>query len=186
MQVNPCLSNNMIRRSGMTLSLEIIVASLFDQSTLRYFILSEDITDRECDPDKIVHELLDSPECDFPPEAKNNCFVHSTSWRFESNQTIVLTYLVYTDMLMFLKNPGKLFSLHEVAISSSNIPNMPRPTEITEKNILSHGIRHFSHLVKNNCQNVCSILSPQSIRVFREMEDTMSGRINESSLLNKQ
>jgi hypothetical protein len=81
---DPFLSHTMIRCNGMKLSLEVIVASLADQSTVRYFILNEDITGWEYDPDKIVLELLDSPECDFPSIAKDNCFVHSTQLAFRA------------------------------------------------------------------------------------------------------
>jgi hypothetical protein len=178
MSHSPSPSHLLIGHSGMKLSLEIMVASLADSSTVRYFVVREDITGWECDPDKIALELLDSPELDFPEEVKNNCFVHSTSWRFEPRQTIVLTYLVYSDLLLFRKNPGKLLSLHDTAISSSNHLHIPRPPEITETHVLSHGIRHLSQLVKNNCQNVRSILTPQSLQIFQEMEGDLSGRIN--------
>ena len=174
MQVSPAIAI----RSGMKLSLEVIVASLVDHSTVRYFILTEDITKWENDPDKIVLELLDSPECEFPSIAKKNCFVHSTSWRFEPHQTIVLTYFVYSDLLMFRNKGCKILSLEDAVICTSSIPHVPRPPEIAEEHVVAHGIRHLSHLVKNNCQNVCSILAPQSIQVFQDMDSVLAGRIN--------
>jgi len=177
MQLSHAQSAKMSRNNGMKLSLEVIVASLADQTTVRYFILNEDITDWEYDPDKIVLELLDSPKCDFSAIAKKNCFVHSTSWRFEPHQTIVLTYFVYSDLFMFRKNGGKLLSLNDAVISSSDKPCVPRPMKIAEENVVSHGIRHLSHLVKSNSQNVRSILAPESIQVFMDMESHLAGRI---------
>lgn len=177
MQLNQEFSHSKIKSTGMKLSLEVIVASLADQSTVRYFILNEDITGCEYDPDKIVLDMLDSPDCKFPTIAKNNCFVHSTSWRFEPHQTIVLTYFVYSDLYMFRENTGKLLSLQDAVISSGSEPNTPRPPRIAEDHVVSHGMRHLSHLVKNNIQNVCRILAPESITAFLNLDSQLAGKI---------
>lgn len=104
-----CLqSQNLTKKKGMKLSLEVVLASLVDRSTVRYFIINKEITGWEYDPDKVVLELLASPECDMPLVSRKNCIVHSTIWRFKPHQTVVLTYFVYSDLPMFRKNSGKL------------------------------------------------------------------------------
>jgi hypothetical protein len=167
----------MLRHEGMLLSLEVIVASLADRSTLRYFVRKEDITRWESDPDEIVQELLQSPEYDISTSARQNCIVHSTSWRFEPHQTIVLTYFVYSDLPMFRKNSGKLLSLHDAAISGGDDPAKPRPARIDEEHVVTHGIRHISHLVKEGSQNMLRILTPESIKAFQTINSLLAGRL---------
>jgi hypothetical protein len=54
MQRDSSLSQKMTKQKGMRLSLEVIFATLTDQSTVRYFIINKEITGWEYDPDKIV------------------------------------------------------------------------------------------------------------------------------------
>lgn len=177
MQCSSDLPRNMIRHNGMKLSLEVIVASLADQSTVRYFVRKENITQWETDPDEIVLELLQSPEYDISTGARQNCIVHSTSWRFEPHQTIVLTYFVYSDMPMFSKNSGKLLSLHDATFSVGADPAKPRPARIDEEHVVTHGIRHISHLVKAGSQNILRILTPDSIQAFQTIDSVLAGRV---------
>jgi hypothetical protein len=164
-------------RPGMTISLEIILSSLTGPAAVRYAVLREDISGRENDPDRIVGELLESPPCGLSPETRNSCFIHSTSWRFEPPRTLVLTYFVYSDRDLFENNPGKLLRLRDAVLCSGSTPQTPRPAGIAEENVVAHGLRHLSHLVRQNSQNVCSILTAESIRSFRGMEIGMAGRV---------
>jgi len=168
--------------AGMKLTLEVIFASLTDGAAVRYSVRSEDITGREKDPDDIVHELLDALGCGITAEGDKRCFIHSTSWRFEPRRTVVLTYFVYSDAPLFTEQNDKLLLLTQAAISGGDCPERPRPRHIAEEHVVAHGIRHLSHLVKNNAQNVRGILAPTSILVFQEMESVMAGRITSSSL----
>lgn len=165
-------------RQGMTLSLEIILSSLASPATVRYAVMREDISARENDPDRIVNELLESFPCGISPETRNSCFIHSTSWRFDPPKTVVLTYFVYSDQDLFENIPGKLLCLRNAVLCSGNTPQAPRPAEISEENVVAHGLRHLSHLVKQNSQNLRSILAPESIRTFLDMEIGMAGRIS--------
>lgn len=177
MLLSPAFSTGRTRPQGMKLSLELIIASLADRSSLRYFVMRQDISSGEQDPDALVLELLDSPQHGIPSIARKNCFVHSTSWRYEPRQTVVLTYFVYSDLHSFRKNPGRLLRLQDAAIPASSDPTRPRPAHIAEEHVVAHGIRHLSHLVKDNSQNVRSILAPQSIQILQEMESRLAGRL---------
>lgn len=174
---SPALSNKLPRNKGMQLSLEVILATLSDQSTIRYCVRNEDITDWEHDPDKIVLELLESPEYDIPSVARDNCFIHSTSWRYEPHQTVVLTYFVYSDIPMISESICKLLPLHDATISFSADPTKPRPARIDEEHVVTHGIRHISHLVKEGSQNILRILSPDSIQAFQSIDSLLAGRL---------
>ena len=174
---SPALSRELPRNKGMQLSLEVILATLTDQSTIRYCVLNEDITGWEHDPDKIVLELLESPEYDIPTIARENCFIHSTSWRYEPHQTVVLTYFVYSDVLMFRENGGKLLPLYDATISVSDDPTKPRPARIDEEHVVTHGVRHISHLVKEGSQNILRILTPDSIQSFQAIDSLLAGRL---------
>jgi hypothetical protein len=177
MQRDSSLSQKMTKQKGMRLSLEVIFATLTDQSTVRYFIINKEITGWEYDPDKIVLELLESPECDIPLISRNNCLVHSTIWRFEPHQTVVLSYFVYSDLPMFRKNSGKLISLLDTPIRGCSDHFKPGRNIIDEKYIVSNGIKQISHLVKKGGKQIINILTPESIHNFQSVDVLLAGRL---------
>jgi hypothetical protein len=167
----------LIPGNGMKLCLEVIVASLNDNENLRYFVLRQDITEHGDDPDDLVLGLLDAPANDHPAVSPQKCIIHSTSWRFERQKTIVLTYLVYSDCAEFRDSPVKLLSLRELAITSGKDPARPRPLHIAEEHVVAHGIRHISHLIKQDNRKMRELLAPRSLRVFQEMSSLLAGRL---------
>lgn len=164
-------------RQGMALSLEIILSSLADAATVRYAVMREDISDRENDPDRIVNELLESRSWGISAEISASSFIHSTSWRFDPPRAIVLTYFVYSDCNLFEGTSGKLLRLSDAVLCSGQSPQCPRPAVIAEENVVAHGLRHLSHLVRQNSQNVRSILKRESLQAFRNIDIGMAGRI---------
>lgn len=162
---------------GMGLTLEVIVSTLANQDEVRYSVLREDISFRENDPDRIVNELLENGRRGFSPEILDSCFIHSTSWRFDPPRSVVLTYFVYSDRDPFGNNPAKSLRLDDARLCSGSSLRAPRPSEIAEENVVAHGLRHLSHLVRQNSQNVRTNLTRESIRTFQGMELGMAGRI---------
>lgn len=162
---------------GMKLILEVIFASLIQGGSVRYSVITEEITGHDKDPDDIVQGMMEMKGCGGPAGGSGHCFVHSTSWRYEPERTIVLTYLVYSDLPLFKEREGKTLPLDRASISRSDSLERPRPHRIDEEHVVAHGIRHLGHLVRQNVQNVCAILSPDSIAVLREMEITLAGRL---------
>lgn len=162
---------------GMKLILEVIFASLIQGGRVRYSVITEEITGHDNDPDDIVHEMMERWGCGATAGGRQHCFVHSTSWRYEPERTIVLTYFVYSDLPLFKNREGKTLPLDRASVSRGNSPERPRPHRIDEEHVVAHGIRHLGHLVRQNVQNVCSILSPDSIAVLREMEVSLAGRL---------
>ncbi len=164
-------------RQGMTLTLEIFLSSLAGPESIRYAVMREDISDWENDPDRIVNELLESRRCGITPETRQNSFIHSTSWRFDPPRTVILTYFVYSDRDLFANRAARLLPLRDAVLCSGHSTQIPRPAEIAEENVVAHGLRHLSHLVRQNSQNVRAILKRESIQTFRNMDIGMAGRI---------
>jgi hypothetical protein len=163
--------------SGMELCLEVIIASLTDRSEVRYCVIRRSISHRTEDPDDLVHEILAEKGPGRPAVPLDTCIIHSTSWRYESRNRIVLTYLVYSDSALFSKDGCPLLSLAHHAASPGGSPTRPRPDTITVEQVVVHGIRHLSHLVRQDSPGFLSRLSPASIDALRAMESRPAGRI---------
>lgn len=162
---------------GMGLTLEVIVSTLANRDEVRYAVVREDISARENDPDRIVNELLENGHHGFSPQFLASCFIHSTSWRFDPPRSVVLTYFVYSDHDPFGTTPVRSLRLDDARLCSGSSLRAPRPTVIAEENVVAHGLRHLSHLVKQNSQDVRAILKRESVQAFRNMDIGMAGRI---------
>jgi len=168
---------SLISKDGMKLSVEVIIASLYDSKTVRYGIFEHEISSRREDPDEIVIEMIDSLLQDGGKVDRSRCFVHSTSWRFEPNSKIVLTYFVYSDLPEFQIRTNKLLTLHNVVISSSDDTCKPRPVLIAEEHVVAHGMRHISQLVRQGVQKIREVLSAEHISILEGIESAPAGRI---------
>lgn len=160
----------------MKVDLEIIIASFDSAYSLRYFIMREDISKSTDDPDQLVRKIIQDSSGSHPAFPWNQCIVHSTSWRYEGNQSLVLTYLVYSDYVMINHDSWKRLNLLESDVSLSQSLTKPRPLQIEESHIVSHGIRHLAYLVKRN-KEMCNVLSFESVNYFKELSGMVAGRI---------
>jgi hypothetical protein len=104
--------------------------------------------------------------------------LHSTSWRWEPDGTIVLTYLAYFEVDNFSASTVARLSRKELGPTLETDPNRPRPKVIRETDVLAHGMRHLSFLVRND-QNgrLAAALSPRSLAFFRTIADQLAGRL---------
>lgn len=101
--------------------------------------------------------------------------IHSTSWRWEPDGRIVLTYLAWAadghlrdgaQPLPQLAPPGPTDPLH------------PRPPEIRELDPLAHGLRHLAFLLANDAGgDVASALGPRATAALRALEPTVAGEL---------
>ena len=109
--------------------------------------------------------------------SRKNCYIHSTSWRYERDGSIVLTYFVYSDRMEFQGNVGSVLNLEDVSITVSENAK-PRPAVLMEEQIVAHGIRHMAYLAKTNNRNLLDVISPDSLRRFKAMDGLLAGKFN--------
>ena len=161
----------------MKVNLEIIVASLNGHASLRYLVSRHDISGNLIDPDHLIKDIISNEEHNHPTIPWDQCIIHSTSWRYEEDQSLVLTYIVYSDYAVFRQDSGKILSLYGVHTPKNGSLTRPRPAHIVESHVVAHGIRHLSHLVKRNSA-MHKVLSSTSLEAFQALEGTLAGRIH--------
>jgi hypothetical protein len=101
--------------------------------------------------------------------------LHSTSWRWEPDGRIVLTYLAWTKdagrdarPLPPLPPPGPTDPLH------------PRPAEIRALDPLAHGLRHLAFLLRTSHDGaVARALGPGGVAALRRFDPGVAGELPE-------
>lgn len=162
----------------MKVNLEIFLVTLEGDTSVRYSVLRHDITYKPLNPDDLVLNLVfDTPTGPVRVSSKY-CYVHSTSWRYERDGSIILTYLVYSDRMEFRSGAGTVLRLEDVAVTVSEGAARPRPATLMEEQIVLHGIRHLSFLAKTANRNLLDVLSPESLLRFKAMEGLLAGKFN--------
>jgi len=168
--------NTLIPGRGMRVVLEVFLMTLSAPASLRYVVRRMDITTRGIDPDGGVLELIAEARDDGVAFEREQCFIHSTSWRHEPEGTIVLTYLAYSDYLSFPDETGAIIQPADVRLATSADPCRPEPREIREEQVAAHAIRHLSFLVKNGRSAVHDILGPDTQRFLMAINDLPAGK----------
>jgi len=85
---------------------------------------------------------------------------HSTSWRFEDN-SIILSFLIYSDC--FRVKPKDYIPFSELKMKRSVSYLNPEPKGLNDTNVLSHALKHFNFLLKENKDNYEKIVLPETI-----------------------
>jgi hypothetical protein len=159
--------------------LEIFVTSFEGDEHIRYSRMVIDISDDASNPDDIVQELVNPPLDNMPKLSGSRYISHSTSWRYEYDGSIYLTYMVYSDSVDFQRVSTKTLFFHEMTISQSEAPERPRPGVIKEEHIVSHGMRHLCHLIMSSPAHMFDgVLSPRSRSLFHRMHPILAGKVS--------
>lgn len=100
--------------------------------------------------------------------------IHSTSWRWEPDGRIVLTYLAWV-------RDGALGDdarpLPRLEPPEPTDPLHPRPPEIRELDPLAHGLRHFAFLLRNETDGaVAAALGPRAATALARLEPAAAGQ----------
>ncbi len=174
------LKDNLKQKSeGMKIFLEVFFTTMVGEDTIKYNVRRQDITCDKRDPDDVVRSIV-SPTGDGCLELPyKGCFIHSTSWRYEHDGRIVITYLVFSDRLIFIDDTGATLMLKDVEAPRNIDPARPRPGKIREEQIVAHGIRHLGFLAKHHHRALNSVVCPDTLRYLREMEGLPAGKITE-------
>ncbi len=105
------------------------------------------------------------------------CLIHSTSWRYEDPQNIILTYLIVIP-------ENFVYTLHEkidvtkehLAVSENSFT--PRPTSITTNNVIKHAFRHLAYLLKHDYENqYLPLFTEQQVAYVRKNYDEVFEKI---------
>ena len=101
--------------------------------------------------------------------------IHSTSWRWEPDGRIVLTYVAWVEegtlgpaarSLPKLAAPGPVDPLH------------PRPAEIRELDPLAHGLRHLAFLLRTSRDGAMArALGPPAVTALQRLEPDVAGEL---------
>jgi hypothetical protein len=101
--------------------------------------------------------------------------IHSTSWRWEKDGRIVLSYLAWAKdgsltvgarPLPRLTPPGPTDPLH------------PRPAEIRELDPLAHGLRHLAFLLRTSRDGaMAAALGPRAAEALARLEPDVAGEL---------
>jgi len=101
--------------------------------------------------------------------------IHSTSWRWEPDGRIVLTYLAWAKEGTLGAGTRKLPALTPPA---SPDPLHPRPVEIAEVDPLAHGLRHLTFLLHTSRDGaVAAALGPRGVAALSRIEADVAGEL---------
>jgi hypothetical protein len=67
----------------------------------------------------------------------------------------------------------------QLAPPAATDPQRPRPAEIREEDVIAHGLRHLSFLIRYARDGrLAAALSPRSVSFFRAMCGQLAGRLD--------
>jgi hypothetical protein len=155
-----------------SVSLEVfIVAPAADSETIRYVRRITQLSNGSSDPDTVARGLTSG--------IAKPAILHSTSWRWEKDGTIILTYLAYCEDAEFRGVEPVPLPWNRLAPAAATDPQRPRPTVILEEDVISHGLRHLSFLIRYARDGrLAAALSPRSLSFFRAMCGQLAGRLD--------
>jgi len=107
--------------------------------------------------------------------ADQTVLIHSTSWRWEPDGRIVLTYIAW------VKEGGlgpAARSLPKLAAPGPVDPLRPRPAEIRELDPLAHGLRHLAFLLRTSRDGAMArALGPAAVRALEKLDPDVAGEL---------
>ena len=103
--------------------------------------------------------------------------VHSTSWRYERPDKVLLTYAAYSDELTFEKGKSKSIPLQDLRVIRTKSCK-PRSQAELEKKLVSHAMRHIAFLIKTDNEiDFKSSMTPETIEKFEKLWVNLAGKV---------
>lgn len=160
--------------------LELFLVTRVPKNDFHVVRKSLDLTQEARDPDQVADEYIKFLFSNVSLIADREKYIlHSTSWRYEAPRTIVLTYLVYADSFSLTGLNPYLLKLDDLRIAATENPQIPRPKNLTQHSVISHGIRHLAFLIATDEKNVYrKIISNETCAAFMNIDQSLAGRIN--------
>jgi hypothetical protein len=151
--------------------LELFVVSPTADGGVSYGRRTAVLNKKSGDPDTVVHALL-----------KNICkpaLLHSTSWRWEKDGTLTLTYLAYSEDPRCASVETQKLAYAEILPPQTTDPLKPRPAEIREHDVLAHGLRHITFLMRYSSDDrIRQAVSENSLKFFQGLCGQLAGRFD--------
>jgi hypothetical protein len=102
--------------------------------------------------------------------------LHSTSWRWEPDGRIVLTYLAWAKDGSLRETSRRLPKLSPPGPTD---PRNPRPAEIRELDPLAHGLRHLAFLLRTSRDGVvAAALGPRAAAALTKLQPEVAGELS--------
>jgi hypothetical protein len=102
-------------------------------------------------------------------------FIHSTSWRWEPQGRIILTYLAWARDGALSREAQ---SVPKLAPPDSTDSLRPRPVQIRMLDPLAHGLRHLAYLLRQSIDGrVASALGQRATELLSKLEPSQAGRL---------
>jgi hypothetical protein len=150
-------------------AVEVFTVAVADdgQSGLE-FERAEGPLEQGLNPDDRARELAS-------PATSGLLLIHSTSWRWEPDGRIVLTYLAWAAVGSLGPDARKMPDLSPPGPTD---PLHPRPAEIAELDPLAHGLRHLAFLVRTDSEGtVAEALGPSACAILLALEPGTAGQL---------
>lgn len=159
----------------MQLVMELFACAYEAKEKIRYHHFQVDISHLQNDPDVILAQALIENGIDFK---HNACYAHSTSWRYESGDTI-LTYLVWVPGWIIEDVSSEVMIPRMVEYSRCTGLILQRSEKTSLEHVLVHGLRHLRFLLFE-CQDpevLKAIDAAEAVALFKSLPPEESGRI---------
>lgn len=162
----------------MKLLLEVYLVSYVKEG-FHYVRKELNLVQDQRDPDQIANEYLKYLFNDSRLITdKEKYILHSTSWRYEIPNRVLLTYVVYADSFIFKGMNPRLIRTKDLHIARSSNAKVPRPIRITSDEVVSHGIRHIGYLLRNDARKVFKgIVEKKAKDILLNLSDELAGKI---------
>ena len=147
--------------------IELFIVSHLGEYTVRYTRLEKPSDGRN--PDLLVNEMLQKAFSEGLTETSVPLIIHSTSWRHENPDTIILTYLAYSEDFHSL---GKSYATSKsIQCNPSGIPKetnlqAPRPAQICEEDVVIHGLQHLAFIARREYEKTLNLLLSDASKAF--------------------
>jgi hypothetical protein len=155
--------------AGTRIILELFLVGPESSGVVHYDRRTVRLSSETGDPDTVARGQLRG--------ACSPAILHSTSWRWEKDGTLVLTYVAYTEDEHCRALEHSQIELKNLFPPQNTDPLKPRPVEIREHDVLAHGLRHITFLVRySQDDRIRQALSPRSLRFFEGLCGQLAGR----------
>lgn len=134
--------------AGWKVFVEVVQLGLQDGPQLSYRTITGQLPTRQ-PPDVLALQLA------WPDRPPDGAVCHSTSWRFEDADTLVLTYAATPDTTR-----NDCYQLGEPAIVSSGDALRPAPAQLHAHHVAAHAVRHLAYLARHDP----ALAEPQRLR----------------------